>query len=69
MLNNMWGEERKPLTFRDFYKAKADDSDSDRSFEDDEGQMENLWQNNKKTASDVRKGMYQSQLKKVIEAG
>ena len=56
----MWGEERKPLTFRDFYKAKADDSDSDASFEDNEGQIENLWQSNKKTASDVRKGMYQS---------
>jgi hypothetical protein len=36
----MWGEERKPLTFRDFYKAKAD-SDSDGSFEDNEGQMDN----------------------------
>ena len=52
-----------------FYKAKADDSDSDQSFEENEGQVDNLWQSNKKTASDVRKGMYQSQLKKVIETG
>lgn len=28
LLGNMWGDERKPLTFRDFYKAK-EDSDSD----------------------------------------
>ena len=42
LLSNMFGDERQPLTFRDFYKAKAD-SESDDSFEDKEGQMDNLW--------------------------
>lgn len=37
LLSHMFGDEKKPLTFRDFYKAKAD-SDSDQDFEDYEGQ-------------------------------
>jgi hypothetical protein len=33
----MFGNDKKALTFRDFYKAKAE-SDSDEDFQDYEGQ-------------------------------
>jgi hypothetical protein len=49
----------KPLTFRDFYRAKQD-SDSEGSFEDDEGQVEEGPWNTKKTAGEVKKGIYKN---------
>jgi hypothetical protein len=63
----MFGEEKRPLTFRDFYKAK-EETDSDASFDSEEKQKEEPWNPHKKSANEVKKGIYHSQLKKVIEA-
>ena len=45
------------MTFRDFYKAKAE-SESGDSFDDDEEQIEDAPWIHKKRAGDVKKGIY-----------
>lgn len=52
-------DDKKPLTFRDFYKARAE-SDSEEGFEDEAQEPEGPWSSNKKPALTVKKNMYQN---------